>query len=397
MKKKIIKNKKIIIDIAFCLCILMYIMASLVKSFLKPIDEVERENRYAYKYEKININKFLNNDIQNNIENTLADQILISGKLKSANNYFKGTMINLYINQMLDENTNEYLYAVNVSFYGPKTLVFAPYNLDDYKENLNEMISNYNEIISKYKNVDFYAYYIEKDTDINFDTNKKMGAYEYIKANLSVKKISKFEINNIDDFRNYFYKTDHHWNYKGSYKGYKEVLNLLGIKNFKEYKYEVCLQDNFSGSKARTSIFNKVITETFCAYKFDYMPIDVTINGIKVEDYGQQMKYINKELDSKISYGDFYGWDEGEIIFDNHDNTKENILIFGESFDNAILKLVSENFNKTISIDLRNYEFYMKKKFNIDDYLKEYNIDKVLFIGNIGFYVSSDFILTEGK
>ena len=38
----------------------------------------------------------------------------------------------------------------------------------------------------KYKNIDFYLYYIEKDTDINFDTNEKMGTYEYIKGATNV-------------------------------------------------------------------------------------------------------------------------------------------------------------------------------------------------------------------
>lgn len=393
MKKKIIKNKKIIIDIAFCLCILMYILLSLVKSFLNPIEKVEKENRYANKYETININKFLNNKMQNNIEQTLSDQVLLSTKLKTANNYFKGTLVKSYMNTIYAENTNEYFYAVDAVFYGPSTLIYSTYNLNDLKESLDKKIKNYNEIISKYKNVDFYSYYIEKDTDINFDTKQKVGVYEYIKDKLNVKKASKFEINNIDEFRNYFYRTDHHWNYKGSYKGYKEVLNLLGIKETKKYEEEVCLRDDFSGSKALMSIFNKVITEPFCAYKFDFKPMNITINGIEAEDYGLQTKFINKELQYKIIYGEFYGWDDGEIVFDNHDESKDNILIFGESYDNAILKLLSESFNKTISIDLRNYEYYMKKEFNIDEYIKKYDIDKVLFIGNAGFYISDEFML----
>lgn len=77
----------------------MFIGVSLVKSIIKPVDVLERENRYANKYESISISKFLNNNIQTNIENTLADQILISGKLKSANIYFKGNLVKFYIDK----------------------------------------------------------------------------------------------------------------------------------------------------------------------------------------------------------------------------------------------------------------------------------------------------------
>lgn len=384
------KIKKII-DIIFIICVFMFIGGSLVKSIIKPINVIERENRYANKYESISISKFLNNNIQTNIENTLADQILISGKLKSANNYFKGNLVKFYIDKYF-KNANEYIYLSDVNFYG-STMVYKPIYMNNIKGDLNKKITNYNELISSYKNVDFYAYYIEKDTDIDFDTNQKTGVFDFLKSNLNVNNISKFEINNIKDFNNYFYRTDHHWNYRGSYKGYTEVMNLLGFKNYKQYEEEVCLGNDFSGSKAMSSIFNKVITEPFCVYKFDFENLDITINGEK-KDYGLQSEYISNSETTKINYGNFYGWDEGEVIFQNNNSkTKDNIIIIGESYDNAILKLLAESFNTTISIDLRNYEHYMNKKFNINEYINKYQINKALFIGNLSFYTSEDFII----
>ena len=105
MKKKIKKT----VDILFITCIFIFIFGSTTKSIVKPIDIVERENRYANKYEKINISKFLNNSVQSNIEKTLSDQILISGKLKSANNYFKGKLVKFYIDKYYND-INEYKY-----------------------------------------------------------------------------------------------------------------------------------------------------------------------------------------------------------------------------------------------------------------------------------------------
>lgn len=66
-------------------------------------------------------------------------------------------------------------------------------------------------------------------------------------------------------------------------------------------------------------------------------------------------------------------------------------MIIGESYDNAILKLISTHYNKTFSIDLRHYERQFGKKFNYLEYIKKNNINKTLLIGNIDFYRSQDF------
>ena len=133
------------------------------------------------------------------------------------------------------------------------------------------------------------------------------------------------------------------------------------------------------------------MNDDFCAYEFDFVDMDITING-ETKDYGMQDEYFNKN-EKNVTYGDFYGWDDGEIIFNTNDSSKENILIFGESYDNAILKLLAEKFNITISIDLRTYEREMNKEFKFSDYVKEYKIDKVLFIGNIDFYTLETFLV----
>ncbi len=116
----------------------------------------------------------------------------------------------------------------------------------------------------------------------------------------------------------------------------------------------------------------------------------ILINGIK-ENYGHQEEYLNGKSSEEISYGAFYGGDDGEIIFDTGNSNKENILVIGESYDNAILKLIASHFNKTISIDLRNYVHCMDKEFNFSEYINDYNIKKVLFIGNVDFYTMEEF------
>lgn len=384
------KNKKLVIDIMFIGCIMFYLYFSFTKSIFLPKEKMELENRYANKYEKLGLDFFMKGEMQDNIEETLSDQIFLAGTLKQANNFLKANIVKTGLHYTFRGDKKSYINVSNVQFYG-SNLVFWLRNLQSEKSFLDKKIKNYNDLIKKYKNIDFYLYYIEKDTDINFDTNEKVGIYEYIKSQFKGKYISNFSINNFDDFSKYFYKSDHHWNYEGSYKAYGEVLDLLKIDSKKNIGQKKCLNQKFSGSKATTSIFYKVVNDDFCAYEFDFVDMDITING-ETKDYGKQDEYFNKN-EKNVTYGDFYGWDDGEIIFNTNDSSKENILIFGESYDNAILKLLAEKFNITISIDLRNYEREMNKEFKFSDYVKEYKIDKVLFIGNIDFYTLETFLV----
>ena len=93
------------------------------------------------------------------------------------------------------------------------------------------------------------------------------------------------------------------------------------------------------------------------------------------------------------SYGGFYGWDAGEVTFSAGRTDRENILILGESYDNAVIKMLATHFNHTYAVDLRYYEAYMGEKFSFSDYVEERGITQVLLIGNIDYYLMDEFRL----
>ena len=113
-------------------------------------------------------------------------------------------------------------------------------------------------------------------------------------------------------------------------------------------------------------------------YSFDFPPMEIQVDRVE-SDYGMQDELLRGEL-GWVSYGGVYGGDNGEVIFDT-------------SYDNAILKLLASHFSKTYSIDLRNYEHTFGEKFDFDSYVREHDISKVLFIGDISFYTMSEFMI----
>ncbi len=388
------KKSKPYMSLSFIGVILVVLLAGLVKTLVFPKDINYYENRYATKVKPLSISSYIDSSFQNSFNDALTDQVHFAQTIKKVYNTCSTMILKNSLSGILNHNKNKYISFMKLRIFGSDYITYGTRNLAKMTDALDIKTDNIKQNIKKFDDVDFYLYYIEKDTDINFETNKKVLAYEYIvdHIGMSDNRIAKFSIDSFDDFRKYFYKTDHHWKHTGSYEGYTQVMKLLGHTDVLKPVDEIPLSSTFSGSKASSSAATNVFNENFTAYKFNYPKMSIKINRRPVNDFGKQDAYFANKPDS-ISYGDFYGGDDGEIIFDTSQSNKENILILGESYDNAILKLVSSHFNKTYSVDLRNYKAQIGEDFRLSQYIKKNNISKVLLIGNIDYFTMKEFLL----
>ena len=132
-----------------------------------------------------------------------------------------------------------------------------------------------------------------------------------------------------------------------------------------------------------------VFKEQPCINYYETSKKDIYIYDEKIENYGEKEKFIISNP-KQTRYGDIYGWDKGLIKFDNNNPTKEDIVVIGESFDNTIIELISEHFNITYSIDVRHYKDENGNKFNITEFAKNNNVDKILLIGKIDFLIDKE-------
>nr|WP_317413837.1 DHHW family protein [uncultured Solibaculum sp.] len=389
-------NKKVAcwINRSLFLLVIVVFSAGLCKTLFFPKEIESYENRYANQFKLPTLNSYLDSTFQDNTEKALSDQVHLSTTAKKIYNDVNAAVMKQCISWFFSDSQN-YITLKNIDFYHDY-LMYSVRDMENVKEPLRQKAQHFNQVFQDNPNVDFYIYYIEKDTDINFENNQKPHLYEFFRdqVDLPDDHISRFQIDNFEQFSQYFYRTDHHWNYKGSYKGYTQVANMLGISDSDLITpvEEVDLNYSFSGSKASSSGITNVFTEPFWAYRFDYPPMTITENGALVDDFGAQNLYFSHQPDT-ISYGSFYGGDSGELVFDTHQEDRDDILIVGESYDNAILKLLAAHFNKTYSIDLRNYEAFMGQPFQFSQYLRDHDISKVLLIGNIDYFVMEEFML----
>ena len=237
-----------------------------------------------------------------------------------------------------------------------------------------------------------YYYFINRSSHYNFINNKNnFDISKYLDVDYS-----QLVFNNYDEYKDYFYKTDHHWNYKGSYKGYTDIIKLLlneeGLKPTEEVTFNIY----YYGSAARSSTFTK-FKELFTVYKFNIQNHDEYING-NIGKYGNKDNYSKNEYMKDFwanRYAEYYGNDYGEIIYDFKESNKENLLILSNSFSNSVNELIASHFDKTYVVDLRYYKDTYGYDFDYKSYIKNNNIDKVLVICDINYLISDEFDLKE--
>lgn len=379
------------INAVFVGLILLLLGAGLVRTVLFPKEVNAYENRYAEKIVPLTVEGWLEGTFQDSVDAALADQVQLAQVYKKAYNFTSSRYLGAVTAPLLPLCYGRYVnYADTLVYNG--YIAYPPRVLSDMTERLEDKADNYNQYFAAHPELNFYVYYIEKDTDVNFESGEKIPACDYLfdRLELPQDRLGCYRVDSFGEFSLRFYRTDHHWNEWGSYRGYVELLGLLGVEDAPLNSAGDSVElGTFSGSKATGAA--AVFSEPFYAFHYDFPDMDITVNGAP-GGYGNQEAFFAGQGGAP-SYGGFYGWDAGEVTFSTGRTGRENILILGESYDNAVLKLLATHFDNTYAVDLRYYEAYMGEKFSFDRYVEEHDITQVLLIGNIDYFLMNEFRL----
>ena len=195
---------------------------------------------------------------------------------------------------------------------------------------------------------------------------------------------SHLQYGTLEEYRRYFYKTDHHWSFDGSYQGYLDIVELLS-KNGGDIspplpagEIRTAANVKFRGSLSRSAIEYGIYDEIRDGVP-DRPIGEVYINGNKTDNL-----YANKELyfqgyapadDFYGHYGNFYHGDYREIHYVFPNDTGRNLLMIADSTSNCMDDLVAAHFDNTYVVDLRMFGDFQYKTF-----VAENNITDVLFL-----------------
>lgn len=378
-----------IINLLFIVFTLFWLAAGLARTLLFPKDINYLENRPANKIEAFSASAYLESSFQDSIENALPDQVFFAQRMKNAYNQADSFLLQRMLRSFILAFRDRYIPYHGEWIFQEEYLLYSLHRLRLGDTRYDANLQSYNAGFAANPGVEFYLYYIETDLDVNLMTGEKSGVYEYILKNLDLPEdhVGRLKVDNFEDYSRYFLKTDHHWCYRGSYQGYTEILQMLAPKEAPLRPLETVPLGTSSGSKAEgVGIYG--FEESFAAYRFAFPDMTITINGQPAEDYGSQSAWLQR-ADKGLSataaddlrYGSFYGSDSGEVVFDTGRAGRENLLILGDSYDNAIIKLLASHFGCTYAVDQRYYEAENGVPFDLSEYIKAHDITKVLAVG----------------
>lgn len=377
-------------------CAALVLLAGLGRTLLRPKDVNCYENRPANTVAPLTVPGWLDGSFQDAMEAALSDQVPLAQTMKQTFNDAQNKIRYDSMMRLSRRYPNVPVQYDQFLVYGGKYLAYAYRSPDMVIPELTRHSENLNALIAAHPDVSFYIYMVEGDTNNYFPAGVNNGAFEYLssRVNLPAAQMGRFAADDLATFERDFYQTDHHWNNVGSYRGYCEAAALLGCTDLLEPLETVRVSDHFSGSKALSIGAQEQFFEPMDVYRFAFPKMSVTIAGEPADDYGWQDAALSGQL-TDANYGGVYGWDNGEVILDTGTTGRGNLLMLGESYDNAILKLMASHFDRVYSVDLRSYEQDMGKPFRLAEYLREHEITKVLLIGSTTFFTSDDFMVED--
>lgn len=332
----------------------------------EPIDEKNIGNKLSNKVNAIKTR------LENEITNSFPFYNSLNGLYQNFNYYMNSFF---YKEVPLKTNSdNEYIfYNKENDFY----YLENQYSKDELDKRLDMQVAMFNKLANL--DIDMYLYFPTRYELTKLKDNNLNSYVGIFKDKLSSKiKVANMDITSLEQYKNYFYKTDHHWNMNGALAGYYDIMDILGKVPVDNLEVVNKRERKFYGSMAKSVLNNKTYDYILDVdKKLDY---DVLVNGKQASEV---FKPRQIRLDRDYLYYDYYvqyfNGQYGEICYDYHKDNEENLLILSDSYAWQIDYLIASSFNKTYVVNLR-YDKWKKEDLNLEEYMKKRNIKKVLFL-----------------
>lgn len=384
------------------------------------------ENRPLTSFPIFSIKNFISTTFQNDMEDALVDQVVFGEEVKSRYNMLKNKTLNFtvknlsrfehepqftYIPERKNNDTDiphNLKFQMNLIPRGNSLieiekshhLILGKRREKEAKEDFKRKADNYNQLVENYPNIKFNLFYIETDADVDFVNGEINHSFvSFFKDSLDPKlNFSALYINNPLDYLENFYKTDHHWDVRGQFKGYRGIIKSLKEKDEDLLNIETVEIPDIKYNGSRSRIGNLYSSpDDFKILVADLKEHKTYINGVE-STYGRKQDYVNDNFEEQKGlnyYGDCNGNDFGVVHFDFNREKEDNLLVFVDSFSNPIKEFIASHYNNTYFIDLRHYKDTYGDDFDFGNFVSEHDIDQVLFTGYYTFFAREDFLVTD--
>lgn len=358
----------------------LYIPVHFMLVHIGVVTKTSNDNQVVFEpvAEKNIVDKVSNkvNAVKNRLENEVTNSFPFYNSLNGLYQNFNYYMNKLVFKEVPLKTNSDSEYI----FYDKKNDFYYlenQYSKEELDKRLDTQVKMFNKLANL--DIDMYLYFPTRYELTKLKDNNLSSYVDSFKDKLSSKiKVANMDITSLEQYKNYFYKTDHHWNMNGALAGYYDIMSILGKIPVDNLEVVNKTERKFYGSMAKSVLNDKT---------YDYildvdrtLNYDVLVNG---KSASEVFKPRQIRLDRDYLYYDYYvqyfNGQYGEICYDYHKDKEENLLILSDSYAWQIDYLIAASFNKTYVVNLR-YDKWKKEDLNLEEYMKERNIKKVLFL-----------------
>lgn len=224
--------------------------------------------------------------------------------------------------------------------------------------------------VAEYPEVDFVLYTVPRPRTAYYESSAELVSNPETSSDVSnyLQSVVGEGLTVIDsspetfsNYRDAFFRTDHHWNITGAYQAYEDIASALGfgdqlIKPTAEVSFD---EPVFYGSHARAGLITN-ISDHIVDYTFDLPsytttandePLDIsTINDLELYQTG------NWATDSvfRDRYGEYYHSDYSELVLERTEkNGAGELLIIADSYSNCMERLFLAHYDTVRVLDPR--------------------------------------------
>ena len=240
-----------------------------------------------------------------------------------------------------------------------------------------------------------YVYLVNssRTVDVLGDVTCEPKIFGDIRSCFSGSVTDYLHFDSLEEYGQYFYTTDHHWNYRGSYAGYCQIVRMLIGEDEPviEPVETVTFPVKFNGSLNKNS-HRSDSKEDFTVYRFEYPEMKLEIDGRPRSSYGNQEAYFSGRYSPSSymnHYNNFYGGEVGVLHVDTGRTDRGNLLVFSNSMSDALNLLLASHFNHTWIVDLKHYGSG-NLRCHISGMVDQWEFDQVLILGD-GYYFAQNY------
>jgi hypothetical protein len=181
-----------------------------------------------------------------------------------------------------------------------------------------------------------------------------------------------------------FYRTDHHWTSLGAYYGYETLMNAMGHSPTPLSAFSPqTVSESFYGtvySKSGMSWITPDSIEIFAPQSADTQVVNY-LTG----EAAESALYDYAFLEKKDKYAMFMGGNTPLAKLTTGRTEAPKLLILRDSYMDALLPFLQENYSEIDVMDLRYYRTQLTES-SVKDYIRENGIDEVLICYSVATF-----------